>query len=335
MYESKPPLLPVCAFCKWQEECIKTGQLRSPGGECFEAVRLPTVERMRDLSRWWRGTTQEPGSPALEVVDRLLQRYGKDRQEYSEIFEPSVSLDERGWRFFRFSYGFPGFRREPAAIRDFISSLWEPYGAELCKWVKGLLWYSTDPCVEQLIVGLDDEGPGRWRAKLYFQFADDSGDAPWELATRISRNSKIEGLERWDGLHLLGLDLVSEGICGIKWYVKKKVADLSDPTAPWNHSELLSVLRQRGVESLRNLLVIFREGARDDPQLLVPREVDFLLPENQISLEALSSSETFRPLLQPGTPLQEMVSAFRIAPRRLSVPLGDEGKINLYYLLIE
>lgn len=99
--------------------------------------------------------------------------------------------------------------------------------------------------------------------------------------------------------------------------------------------ELIQYLAGIGLNHLTNLLVIHRMRRQDDPDLEAPVEIDFALRDNDLCWEDLAGSPTLSRVRGPGNPIDALESAFALAVRRISVPVGRADKLNAYYVLTE
>jgi hypothetical protein len=308
--------------------------MKAANGSCFQIILQPTVETIRALIQWWKQNESSIHDGSLEVVERLLARYESDRHVFSGVFDPSVSHDSDGWHFFRFSYAFPWFHLDMNAIVDFIVSLWEPLGEDLCYLFKDLLRYASKPCVDQLLVGLSDEGDGKWRAKLYYQFTKNAGGTAWDLAVAISGNQYAREIDPMDGLHCLGLDLGRGGIRTSKWYIRRNAAALARLDSDYGSNTGIAELSQRARITHLDHLIIYKESSQHDHNIVQKRRIDFNILENNFTFDDLLHLKPMAPFREPQGRFRDMLDPFSIVPRIVSISLDDNNDINLYYSIL-
>lgn len=249
-----------------------------------------------------------------EVIDNL-----RVDGDYSEVFEPSFSIDDDGVHLLRFSYGFPGFCDRPEQVLDRLRHLCAAFGETTAAHVDRLRPALRHTCVEQPLFGLAYDSPASWRVKVYLQFRDDAGDTAVDLAGAIVGRRDIGDAAAGTPLHLLGLDLHERGLAGAKLYFLHRSIAVED-VGP--------MPAIAGLSRLENLLRIHRMRCADDPELSQPAEIDFALADNGLLPDQVA------PLLS-GDSYETLVSRFPIALRRISLALGDSGKTNGYYVLTE
>jgi hypothetical protein len=320
---------PRCRICGRQDRCREDNPPDQQYPECHRPLLGTRLDKVRELFEWMAGA-QGASDPRLdELAAVLLDRFEGDRGHYSEIFEPSFSIDSAGAHLYRFSYAFPGFRADPQGTVGSIAALCAPFGEEVTGHARQLLAPAEDACVEQLLFGLAYDDSENWRVKLYYQFKNHAGDRPLVLAGRLA-GATIGDRVASKSLHLLGIDLGRGGIRQVKFYflhenVPPEVREVG----------LIKRLASAGRGRLSDFLTIHRMRQKDDPGLESAAEVDFPLIGNELLLDDLLGYSELARLVPAGGPLGQLKSGFRPAFRRISVPVGVLDKVNLYYILTE
>jgi hypothetical protein len=295
---------------------------------CQQPLLGTSLEKVRELFGWMTAAQGISPDGRLDEVERvLLNAFSEDRTRYSEIFEPSFSVDSEGLHLYRFSYAFPGFRDNPQGVAATIIALCSPFGEDVTGYARRLLTPAEDACVEQLLFGLAYDDSESWRVKLYFQFADQSGDRPLKLAGRLA-GTDIGDRVGSKSLHLLGIDLGRGGIRQIKFYFVH-----ADVPAEAREVELVKYLGSIGRDRLGDFLTIHRMRGQDDPGLDSAAEVDFPLIGNELHFEDVARCPGVARVIPAGGPLEALRTGFQPAFRRISVPIGAMDKVNLYYVL--
>jgi hypothetical protein len=327
---------PRCATCAERSSCHAKGTIKDDYPSCHRPLLGTSLARVADLLAWWSRFHVCGGDARLgDVQQALLTRLGSDRMRFSEVFEPSCSLDRTGWHFWRFSYAFPGFRDDPAADTRDLLAMCRPFGEELSRQVRTLLSPMLEPAVFLPLVGLAYDAPAAWRIKLYLQFRDDADDEPLRIVSRLTGHQHLGRLFRGGGLHLVGIDLGTQGIVGAKLYFRHPCIPLREVSRMAGPVELIDYLATVGHDQLRNLLVIHRMRRRDDPDLATAAEIDFALQDNDLCWEDLAVSPTLRRACAGENALAALESAFALGVRRISVPVGRTDKLNVYYVPTE
>ena len=311
--------LPLCAACARREECLERGVPFGDYPACRRPLRNTSLARQAALLSWCDHRQGGPDARLVAVDARVLERFGSDRSRYSEIFEPSVSHDGAGWHLRRYSYAFPGYRDDPAGVRDALASLASPFGEPFERWFAATLARATDRSVEQVLFGVAWESPSEWRLKLYLQFADGGQDAALAAAARILSLPVLKERFAGERLHLLGIDVGPEGLGAVKLYVE---------------GEVFAVPGLEGLGALRKALRIFRlaPGRRLPDH---PAEIDFPLAQNGLLFEDVARLSPVRAVVDGADPLSVLGREFRIAVRRVSVSVPSPGKFTAYFVLTE
>jgi hypothetical protein len=326
---------PYCDLCATRSSCARAGATLPDYPACRTFLRNTPPERVAALfTRLARGRGE--ADPRVgEMLARLMKQFQRDGDRFSEILEPSVSWREGRWQLLRFSYAYPAFREDPRAAIQNLLSICAPFGDELSGWVRALLSPADDPCVSKPLIGLAYDDADHWRIKLYLEFEGNAGARALRLAGRLlGRNDLSAGFDAKE-LHLLGIDLGPRGIAGAKLYFQVPLAGIVALREEHGPIELLDHLATRGIEQIRNLLVIHRIAAPGDPGAFAPAEIDFALAENGLRWCDLKDAPTLVRARSAGDPLAELERAFCLGFRRVSVPVGRNDKLNAYYVLAE
>ncbi len=303
------------------------------------------VARMAAL---WRssGGGEDPRLRRVEEV--LCERFRTDVTRYSGVFEPSFSLDGRGWHRVRFSYAFPDFRDAPAPVCETVLAAARPFGIPLTSHVAHLLKWTFQPFLEQPIVGLAYDDRDSWTFKLYYQVGFRFQDQAVQWLARLIPWGSLRWIVGGGLLHLIGVDLGPSGIRCVKLYFvhqDPEVARLAGPLLPRGLADFL--IRQ-GVFRLSSFLTIHRLRAPDDPGVRRVSEVDFPLTENGLhDVPLFGESGMLRGVLSGPAPppgcserlprLLEPVGLDRTLLRvvRLTLSTTHDPKLNLYFHVVE
>jgi len=312
---------PWCPTCAAASPCRERGQVESEYPACRQPLRHLPVDNASRLLSWMCDFHRVEDARVERVVSEVARCLAED-SGYSEIFEPSLSTDD-DWHLLRFSYAFPGFRGAPSEVLDRLRHLCAAFDPGTATHVDRLRPAFHHPCVEQPLFGLAYDSPSNWRVKLYLQFRDDAGPAATELAASILGSGDLAQVASGAPLHLVGLDLGSQGLLGAKLYFLHTDISLEEL-----HAEVGRVPAIAGVSHWRNLLRIHRMRSPGDPRLSRAAEIDFALAENDLLPQQVES-------FFAGEPYQRLRSTFAIALRRMSLAVGDSGKANGYYVLTE
>lgn len=273
------------------------------------------ARKLRD-ALWADATDDVPGR---ELTDAVLARFSSDRREYSDILEWSLCEDTNGIDLARFSYAFPGYGRTPREITHAVVSWSEGVGAAAGRAARSVMRAARHAAVEQVLVGYAHGAGAPSRAKLYLQFRSTAGKAALQLAHAVLGTNRPTQSDRLP-LHLMGLDVGAGGLAGAKLYF---------------------VERERGPRfgawptPLENTLRIHRLRGPDDPGFETPSEIDFSLPENDLTWTELANTPLLAPFALARRRLEELGAAFRLRVRRVSLSLGGSPKLNVYYVLDE
>ncbi len=326
-------LHPRCGLCALQTQCAPAGHPRPEFPDCWQPLRPTRLDHARELLDWLteRHAVSDPRFGAL--CDVLLACFATDRLRFSEILEPSCSRDAAGWHSLRFSYGFPGFREDPDAVAGAVLALAEPFAAGWRPWLRQALAAARHRAVEHPIVGLAYDGPGRWRWKLYLQFAPGAGRAAREIVARLTGARDLGARLGAGALHLVGFDLGADGLTQVKFYVLHERLLLAEASSRLGAVALLDDLRAAGRESLLNVLAIHRLRRADDAALDRVGEIDFALAENDLDFPTVAACPCLAALRVAESPLVDIAQRWPIAVRRVSTPVGPAAKFNAYYVL--
>ena len=251
-----------------------------------------------------------------QLESALFERFELDRDPYYDALEPSLSGADERVDTYRFSYGFPAFRRDRSAVTAVVLAIARTCGDAAIIAARRALLASERDCVEQPIVGYSHDGPGQRRFKLYLMFRSGHDPAARALTREVVGGSHEP---RQSGeLHMLGLDVGDRGVTGAKLYFEHPTLELSADYT----SRPLVLKRSLAIHALRAP----DDAARD------PVAMDFSLRDSGHSwadLEAGLAGE------QPETirTFRDLRARFGLQARRLSFFRGEPRKLNLYYVL--
>ncbi len=274
-------------------------------------------ERARELrDALWADDSDDRG---LVLTDAVLARFKHDLHEYSDILEWSLCEDAHGLDLGRFSYAFPGYRKAPRETAGALIAWAEGLGEAAGRAARSVMRAARHPAVDQVLIGYARGAKTPERAKFYLQFGSGAGPAALELAHTVlgtDRKTQSDQLP----LHLLGLDVGAGGLSGAKLYFVEAGRGPRFDTWP---------------VPLANTLCIHRLQGPDDPGFELPSEIDFPLPENDLTWAELSSSPLMAPFARARQRFDELGARFRLRARRASLSLGTAPKLNVYYVLDE
>lgn len=253
-----------------------------------------------------------------KLLDVLFARFAQDRRRFSDILEWSLSGDEHHVQAARFSYAFPAYIHEREAATRTVLECFSEFGPTPLRAAKSVLRAAISPHVEQILIGYARSSePDSWRAKLYLQFRDGAGPAALQLARAVvgtRRATQSDDLP----LHLLGLDIGSEGLSGAKFYFVQQ-------------KEIPANLDWIGQP--RAALRIHRLTHPEDPAFETPSEIDFAV--DGALWQTLTSAPVRAHYEKTCAHFEELGRSFKLRVRRVSVALGNGRKINVYYALDE
>lgn len=281
-------------------------------------TRATRMDRLDELI----GATWGPSPAERKLLEAVKRRFEKDRLRFSDILEWSLATSTGGVDLARFSYGFPSWRTETAAVEATLLEWARAMGPGVVTATSGFLRAARAPFVEQVLMGYArGAGDASPRTKLYLQFARNAGAQALSLARRITGHTSAtsdDGLP----LHLLGLDVGQDGLAGYKLYFERKQVD---PTTllPWPEGL---------TQATGDVLLIHRGTSPNDEAACDPSAVDFALAPDATVGERFASMRSAAPGLESFASLSR---AFRLRARRVSFSLGEEPTMNLYYVLDE
>ena len=133
---------------------------------------------------------------------------------------------------------------------------------------------------------------------------------------------------------MVGIDIGPRGLVGGKLYFAIPKLRLGLASSAVGPVALLDEMARQGTEELINVLAVHRLSAPDD-LADVPHEIHFGLAENELRWADISQLPSIKTACASGAPFADLQSSFRIAVRRLSAPVGEPNKLNVYYTLVE
>src|SRR5205823_2645263 len=71
----------------------------------------------------------------------------------------------------------------------------------------------------------------------------------------------------------------------------------------------------------------------DDPRMDAPAELDFALPASDVSWSEIAELAPLARFRAAAAPFASLESQFAIGVRRISIPVGELDKLNVYYTL--
>jgi hypothetical protein len=297
-------------------------------------VRGVDQGRVRELFGWLARRAGGGGPTAAALEQAVFARFARDHVRRFNVLEPSLSCDATGVRLYRFSYSLPDVAADPAGTAETLLALGRPFGPAVEDACRRVLRAARDRAVEQVIFGYADDGGGRSRVKLYLQFRAGAREAGLSLAGRLLARALEPALADAGALHLVGLDLGAHGLAGAKLYFLQDRVSPAWLAARAGRAPLVEALAEAGVAELRDVLTIHRlEGPDDDGRR--PAEIDLSLADNDLLWSEVRALPPIGELLARHPVVGELESTFDLCVRRVSASLGDAGKLNVYYVLME
>lgn len=298
------------------------------------SARRVRLDRVRALFDAWCALDGVAAPEARALREAVTAALARDRERFSDVFEPSFSIDEAGEHAFRFSYAFPGFRGAPAAAVASALAAAAPFGPAITAATKRLLRAAADPSVEQPLVGVAWDRGADPRHKVYLQFRDAAGPAAADLAARVLGLPWLPAAlaAAPPRLHMLGVDFGRDGLLGAKLYLAHPLVAPGDgPLA-----RALAPLAARP-RPFRNVLAIHRLGPASRGVAALPpaSDVDLGLAENGLAWEEVAKAPELALVLGRSRSFALLFSTFRLGVRRLSLGLAAGGRRTVYYALRE
>lgn len=323
-------LPPLCDVCRRSLHCAAAGRTEPDFPRCHRTFQQVPTERVRALMNSWFDATETP--PEADAAMRhVLSRFAGDRYHSSDMFEPSISIDDSGVHFARFSYSLAELRASPDAAARWAHEFGLCFGPVVGDIFHKLLKRVRHPCVEQILVGAAFDAPGQWRAKLYVQFKDGAGVDALQLTEALTAIPDLTKRSPPHPLHLLGIDIGETGIRGVKLYYM--LAHVGRHAAIWGQaSALFDQIFANGAKELTNVLSIHQVTSLDD-DLRHPSDVDLHLGENGLRWSDLSKYSVFDDIADGLRQYEHLKQAFDLTVRRMSVSVASRKKLNLYFAL--
>ncbi len=326
--------LPRCYGCGSRDACARTATARPEYPSCLTPLRGVDAERTTALLRWLARASGVDADAVLSLEGALIDRFRRDRLQFSDVLEASFSCDAAGAHLYRFSYAFPGLRADPEGVAAALLDLCRPFGPHAEDAARTVLRATRLGAVAQLLFGFAHDGAAGSRVKLYLQFHARAQAAAIELAARIL-GRRLDDLPAPRRLHLLCLDLGARGLAGAKLYLAHERIALADLPARVGPAPLAAALGELGVVELRDVLAIHRLAGPGDGGLARAAEIDFSLPDNALRWDDVRALPPVRSLLARSPEVAELWASFRLAARRVSGSVGAGDKLNVYYVLTE
>jgi len=259
----------------------------------------------------------------------IFDRYASDRAGFGNVLEPSLSTAGDAVHRYRFSYGFPRFRDDEAAVADVVVRAAEALGGRFrrsaVEAARKAMLASAHECVRMPIVGVAFDG-AQPRFKVYLLFHAGSDAAARALAREVL-GAHDEPRQPGE-IHMVGLDVGERGVIGAKLYFEHRGYALPAGYA----------LRPR---VLSRVLAIHALSSPDEESDR-PSAIDFAVGDQVDALDAGGAGASWPELeaeLEPAFPagiraFNDIASRFRLRVRRVSV-FGEPRKLNVYYVLDE
>ncbi len=311
--------MPHCESCGARGRCEATSVTRPEYPRCRMPLRDVDLGRTLSLLEWLAAAEGVDGSTATALHGPLLSRYATDRHERPDVLEPSFSCDAAGTHLYRFSYAFPTIRRERDAVERVLLDTCRPFGAHVVEAASTVLRAAPSRAFEQILFGYaHGRGSAAARVKLYVQFVAGESEIALDVAGRLLGRSPTE-IARPEPLHLLCLDMGSEGVSGTKlyfWFDRIGLDDLERRLGP---VPLATALRNLGVAELREVLAIHRLSGPEDASASRAAEIDFPLEINGLRWLDVRALPPVRALLERSPSVAMLERSFRLAVRRIKL----------------
>jgi hypothetical protein len=277
-----------------------------------------SLARVRELVQTW-GT---PDAVEGRLLDAVLNRLERDQAGWSDIFEPSLSWDEKGLHRFRFSFAFPMWRESVDDVSRSMLQFSEPFGPATVEVCERALKAARHGVADQVLFGYARSAGSAPRVKFYIQFAPRHGNVPLLLARKVlglSVASQSDALP----LHMLGLDVGTNGLVGAKLYFLRREMPPQE-TATWLNG---------WQQPLRDVLLIHRVGGRSDLRQVTPTDVDFAPRDSGLTWPEIVASPAVRRYEEPVAAIEALGTEFPIRVRYVSFARPPELRFNIYYAL--
>lgn len=328
----QPPEFPLarCPFCAVHAICADRGTPDPIYPSCrIQAAPIASDQLAALLAAIAQADGQSPAWLA-KIHQFVVAQAEVDGGRFGASLELSASWDNHGWHFSRFSYALPWYADAPDQAKAVLGAVAELCGLEATgELVRRLaaLWH---PCVELPLFGLAGDGPGRWRHKVYLQFKPGSSANGLAIAETLSGLSGLARHFAGRNLHMIGLDTHADGSWStLKLYV---MVPLLPTRQPGLGEGLLQTLADNGVPYLRDALLIWRLRPGDDLVQAQPTEVDFAPEDSGLLWADIAALPLLQAVVGPPSPWQQLERTFSLAVRRVSAPLYQLVKLNLYYV---
>jgi hypothetical protein len=323
-----------CPTCGGQDACLAGRWPTAAYPQCRRPLRSTSLSAVHRLFAWMQASLEATDERLQRLAAALAERFARDRQHYSEVFEPSFSSGPGGTQVFRFSYAFPGYSRDPGGCCEALRALAAPLPATTRAQLARLTAALGELPLQQALFGLAAADRDRLRTKLYLQFDPAAGAEALAAAARLTAIGDLSRRFAGRELHLLGIDLGARGIVGIKLYFQYAEASHQQLEAMLGPQAILDELAELRPAGLRRPLLIHRAEAAADPGLDRPAALDFGLLDNDLRWPQLAACPTLA-AVGDDPAVAELLQRFRLAVRRVSLGLGRRPGIKVYYVLTE
>jgi len=292
------------------------------------------LARLAELEAWWRRAHGISDPRVARLAALVRDRFRITRLRFSDAFEASVSVDPRGAHYYRYSYAFPEVSYDRRGALKALARCLQAFDADCVRVAEPALRVAADPKLVDLpLLGVACDGRDRYRLKVYLQFRDDASALALEASERLvgTTSPRPPGAT----LHMLGLDLGPTGLVGAKWYWCLPRVPTRDAASPLGPVPLFARLAERGVEALRDVLLVYRTAPGLATAERLPDDVDFPLARNELlwrDVAPLLQGPDGLPLADPLAPLE---ASFRLAARRVSLSVASQDRTTVYYVLAE
>ena len=332
----------VCGLCDSWEHCqpSRLGQ-DVETSSCFHYRRAIHLDHAKTHFSDLRKTFTDRN--LVDKLDKtesfLLSLLAKAQQDFSGLLEFSLAVngtpkEAKQRSSYRFSYSFAEWEYEERGSSLAVAKLFFTLlGPEVGGHAKKLLALARTPLVQQLLVGLDAHGENV-RNKIYFQFNCGHEEKKQTWLAHLLPEEVVQGYSgQLERLHLVGVDFTGQGLSGIKLYFLFEMLSSDEIRIGYADNPLMMTLANTLPSGLKEFLSVSRHS---QPDLSAPKqELDFGLVASGLTPAIMQTFRVDSRLTDALESLETLGAGRHWWPTRLSMPKNGEGRLNLYYLLLD
>lgn len=305
--------------------------------ECYEDRRMIDIEAIRDHFGILRKEVGLRVSALRTMEERLLSHLSESMIKYSFTLEFSFSVEDGRFFPYRFSYSFPAYGGgRPEEEKKRAKEIITPFGKDVADRAESILSLADPKLVDHILFGVDARSEGV-RLKLYFQF-DEGHEKEKLLLLRwlLPIDAIGKKTATLKSLHLLCVDFDADGVTRSKLYYLHNFIKAESIRRRFPENPILTgLLNGPCPDGLRDFQVIRRIGPRGKDARSLNIDVDFSLPKNNLEPEIFMGDIGDDASLEALKKLFSITRGRHLAVKRISTPAKGDGKVNLYYLLLD